>query len=193
MNRARARRSLIGEECPNQTWTDGRYPDPGDGRWNYGVGHHQDTAITQEAYNEIQPSPEDPPGNPILIPDDAESIGNYATHLILEADIDNAVSDVIYWLGYNNHDGQEVWNGLTDVRREVLMQMAFQLGRNRLLGFILTRQEIWDRDWEGAADEMLNSKWRKIDTPERAERMANAMRHNDASYFRQATDPYDGG
>lgn len=30
MNRGRARKSLIGEECPNQKWTDGRYPDPGD-------------------------------------------------------------------------------------------------------------------------------------------------------------------
>ena len=179
---------------PYRKWTDGRYPDPGDpGKWNYGVGHHEDTAITLKAYNEIQPRPADPPGDPILIPDDTESIGNYATHLILEDDIDTAVDDVIYWLSYDNHDGRKIWRSLTNVRREVLMQMAFQLGRNRLLKFVDTRKEIWDSDWKGAADEMWDSKWRREDTPERAERMIDAFRNNSASGFRQAHDPYEGG
>lgn len=194
MNRTRARKSLIGEECPNQTWTDGRYRDPGDrSKWNYGVGHLETTAITLKAYNEIQPRPEDLPGNPILIPDGTESIGDYATHLILEDDIDTAVDDVIYWLSYDNHDGRQIWRSLTNVRREVLMQMAFQLGRTRLLKFVDTRQEIWDKDWADAADEMKDSKWWRTDSRDRATRMINAFRNNDASGFRQAHDPYEGG
>ena len=193
MDRTRARKSLIGEECPNQTWTDERYPDPGDpGKWNYGVGHHEDTAITLRAYNEIQPRPEDLPGNPILIPDGTESIGDYATHLILEYDIDNAADDVIYWLSYDNHDGQQIWGSLTNVRREALMQMAFQLGRSSLLGFEDTRQEIWDEDWAGAAREMRSSLWYE-QTEDRCKRMATAFENNDASGWRQAVDPYDGG
>ena len=194
MDRGRARKSLIGEECPNETWTDGRYPDPdGSGKWNYGVGHHEDTPITLQAYNEIQPRPADLPGDPILIPDDTESIGNYATHLILENDIDNAVDDVIYWLSYYGHDGRAIWNSLTNVRREVLMQMSFQLGRPSLLRFTDTRQKIWDSDWKGAGREMRNSKWWRDDTRPRAERMIKAFEDNDASGWRQAEDPYDGG
>lgn len=73
------------------------------------------------------------------------------------------------------------------------MQMAFQLGRSSLLGFEDTRQKIWDSDWAGAGKEMRNSKWWREDTPERAERMATAFEDNDASEFRQAHDPYEGG
>lgn len=192
MDRTRARKSLIGEECPNEKWTDGRYKDPdGSGKWNYGVGHHEDTAISLRAYNEIQPRPADPPGDPILIPDGTVSIGNYATHLILNDDIDNAVDDVIYWLTYEGHNGRAIWNSLGNVRREVLMQMAFQLGRTSLLGFTDTRQAIWDGDWARVGREMRDSKWWRTDTRPRAERMATAFEDNDASGFRQAVDPYE--
>lgn len=193
MDRARARKSLIGEECPNETWTDGRYRDPADGNWNYGVGHHENTAITQGAYDLISPEPEEEAGNPILIPDGTVSIGNPAANRILNDDIDNAIDDVIYWLSYEGHNGQQIWDGLTNVRREALMQMAFQLGRSSLLGFTDTRQEIWDGDWAGAAGEMRDSDWYEEDTPERAGRMIDAFEDNDASGWRQAEDPYDGG
>ena len=194
MDRGRARKSLIGEECPDEEWTDERYEDPGDpNKWNYGVGHHEDTAITFQAYNEIQPRPADPPGDPILIPDDQESIGDYATHLILENDIDVAVDDVIYWLSYDGHDGRKIWNSLTNVRREALMQMSFQLGRSKLLKFVDTRQEIWDKDWAGAGEAMRDSKWWREDSRDRAERMITGFEDDDASGWRQSDDPYEGG
>ena len=76
----------------------------------------------------------------------------------------------------------------------VLVQMAFQLGRPTLLEFTQTRQEILEGDWEGAADEMLDSDWASDEqTPQRARRMATAFKNNDASGWRQADDPYDGG
>jgi lysozyme len=72
------------------------------------------------------------------------------------------------------------------------MQMAFQLGRSSLLEFEDARQEIWDEDWEGTAREMRNSLWHR-QTPERCDRMSDAFENDDASGWRQAEDPYDGG
>ena len=188
MDRGTVRKSLIGEECPDQTWTNGRYPDPSGG-WNYGVGHHGNTAISHDSYEAIEPPPFEPAGNPILIPEGMESIGNDAANRILDDDIDTAIDDVIYWLG-----SESVWEDLTDVRRGALVQMAFQLGRPSLLGFTATRQKILDGDWEGAAREMLDSNWASDEqTPQRARRMATAFENNDASGWRQAYDPYDGG
>lgn len=73
------------------------------------------------------------------------------------------------------------------------MQISFQLGRPKLLGFTDTRQKIWDSDWAGAGTEMRKSKWYREDTPERAKRMVDAFKDDDASGFRQANDPYEGG
>ncbi len=38
-------------------------------------------------------------------------------------------------------------------------------------------------EWEEAHDEMLRSKWAEEDTPTRANKMADAMHTNDASYL----------
>ena len=70
------------------------------------------------------------------------------------------------------------------------MQMAFQLGRTTLLEFEDLRQEIWDGDWEGAHDEMVDSLWHG-QTSERCDRMADAMQDNNPANFLQADDPYD--
>lgn len=105
--------------------------------------------------------------------------------------IDNAVDDVIYWLSYEGHDGRAIWNSLTNVRREALMQMAFQLGRSDLLEFEDCREEIWEEDWEGAAREMRDSDWYREDSRDRAARMADAVQDNNPANFLQAEDPYD--
>lgn len=186
MDRGTVRKSLIGEECPGETWTNERYVTES-GEVNYGVGHHENTAISQDSYEAIEPPPVEPAGNPILIPEGTESIGDDATNRILNDDIDTAIDDVIHWLG-----SESIWEDLSTVRRGVLVQMAFQLGRPSLLGFTGLRQEIWDGDWEGAGVEMRDSDWWREDTPERAERMAVSFEDNDDSGWRQADDPYEG-
>lgn len=50
---------------------------------------------------------------------------------------------------------------LDDVRQEVLVDMAFNLGRNRLSKFRLMRAAVQRDDFEGAADQMVDSKWYK--------------------------------
>lgn len=48
---------------------------------------------------------------------------------------------------------------LDQVRRDVLINMAFNLGVSRLSGFRKMWRAIHDEDWERAGDEMMDSKW----------------------------------
>lgn len=67
---------------------------------------------------------------------------------------------------------------LSDVRKYVVCNMAFNLGYERLKGFRKALLAIHEKRWADTADEMLDSKWAKVDVPERAKRLANAMRND---------------
>jgi len=64
---------------------------------------------------------------------------------------------------------------LDDVRKGVLLNMSFQLGVSGLMAFKNTLAKIETGDYEGAAVNMLQSKW-ATQTPNRAARMAEQMR-----------------
>ena len=64
---------------------------------------------------------------------------------------------------------------LSDIRQEVLMGMAYQMG-NRLLGFHKTKVLIEQRKFEGASIEMLDSEWNRKDSPNRAKRMSQLFK-----------------
>jgi lysozyme len=64
---------------------------------------------------------------------------------------------------------------LDDARRGVLLNMAFQLGVEGLLGFKSTLQLVMEGKYENAAHAMLQSKW-AAQTPARAKRLAEQMR-----------------
>jgi GH24 family phage-related lysozyme (muramidase) len=187
MDRPRVRRSLIAEECPNREWTNERYPDPGGG-FNMGVGHHMSVNVTADGFREALPEEDYEDDDPTLLPSDTQSITNAGVSHILNDDIDVAISDVIYWLG-----SPSVFEGLSNVRQDVLVQMAFQLGRSHLVGFTQTRLEILEGDWEDAAAEMRDSDWYRENSPDRAARMSDAMEDNNPANFLQAADPYEGG
>lgn len=70
---------------------------------------------------------------------------------LLDSDIDRtltALVDALPWV-----------LGLSDVRMRVLIDMAFNLGMQGLLGFKRTLHAVQTRDYEGAARGMLDSKW----------------------------------
>lgn len=64
---------------------------------------------------------------------------------------------------------------LDDVRQEVLINMCFNLGINRLNGFKNMWSAIERNDYARAADEMLDSKW-AVQVGLRAVRLSEAMR-----------------
>ena len=75
-------------------------------------------------------------------------------------------------------DAKEVfgaqWGKLNDVRQEVILNMLFNLGRPRFLGFKKCIAAIKDERWADAAVEMLDSKWAR-QVGNRAQELAEAM------------------
>lgn len=67
------------------------------------------------------------------------------------------------------------WRTLDEPRQGVLLNMAYQMGVDGLLGFVNTLRLIRDGLYEAAADAMLKSKW-YVQTPHRAERLSTQMR-----------------
>ena len=68
------------------------------------------------------------------------------------------------------------WPRLTDDRRRVLANMGYQLGVAGLMGFKRMLAGLERGDYDGAAREMLDSKWARQDSPGRARRLAEKMR-----------------
>lgn len=62
------------------------------------------------------------------------------------------------------------------VRQEVLIEMVFQLGFRSVSGFRKMLAAIERRDFETAADEMIDSRWYE-QTPDRCKELAELMRH----------------
>lgn len=67
------------------------------------------------------------------------------------------------------------WSKLDEARKGVLVNMAFQMGVDGLLGFKNTLKMIESGNYSNAATGMLNSLWAR-QTPARAKRMAEQMR-----------------
>jgi len=61
---------------------------------------------------------------------------------------------------------------LTPARQEVLIEMAYQIGVPGLLKFTEMWRAIQAGQWRRAAFEMLNSKWARMDSPKRADKLA---------------------
>lgn len=67
------------------------------------------------------------------------------------------------------------WDTLDAVRRNVLIDMCFNLGRAGLAKFGRLLSAVKVRDWQWAADEMMNSRWAQ-QVPVRAAELAEMMR-----------------
>lgn len=73
---------------------------------------------------------------------------------------------------------KETWKKLSPKRKGVLARMVYQLGFKGVKGFRNTLSAIEGGDFDKAADEMLDSKWLRMDTPSRAARESCIMRHS---------------
>lgn len=66
------------------------------------------------------------------------------------------------------------WNSIPDEAKEVLVEMAYQMGVSGLLGFKKTLYAVKTKDYVGASKQMLQSLWAK-QTPKRAQTLAKKM------------------
>lgn len=86
--------------------------------------------------------------------------------MMLDNDIQDATDDLITALP---------WTAKLDFpRKSVLINMTFNMGINRLLGFKNTLMAIEDGRWKDAHDHMLDSRWEKQVGP-RAIELARQM------------------
>ena len=81
-------------------------------------------------------------------------ISQSEAYVLLENDIQNCEKQIL-------DEIPEIYNGLDEVRKSVLLNMCFNLGIGGLLGFNNTLAFIAAGDWERAANGMLASKWAK--------------------------------
>lgn len=86
--------------------------------------------------------------------------------LMLKHDLENAELDAKRF---------PVFEKLNQVRKDVLTEMVFNLGYSRLSGFKKMFAALERKDYDGAANEMLDSKWAR-DVGERAKTLAYFMR-----------------
>ena len=85
---------------------------------------------------------------------DDYGISQTEAFVLLENDIQNCEKQLV-------DEIPEIYNGLDEVRKSVLLNMCFNLGIGGLLGFNNTLAFIAAGDWERAANGMLASKWAK--------------------------------
>ena len=94
------------------------------------------------------------------------------------------ISDEVidFWLRYiinklvNKLVQHEWFNKLDENRRVVLVDMAFQMGTTGMLLFTDMINELRAGRWYAAAEECLDSKYAREDTPNRASRNAEILR-----------------
>lgn len=85
--------------------------------------------------------------------------------------LDNDINDV--WQECSSRI--EGFTALDDTRQHVLLDMAFNMGIEHLLGFHKMLVAVQAHNWELAVEEMLNSKWAK-QVGNRATDLAHMMR-----------------
>ena len=66
------------------------------------------------------------------------------------------------------------FDSLSDARKAVLLNMAHQLGEERLAAFMRFREAVSEERWQDAAAEMKDSRWYE-QTPARVERLIRQM------------------
>ena len=78
--------------------------------------------------------------------------------------------------GCNQIFGRERFEGFSDARQRALVNMVYQMGATGVLGFRRMIDSIMHEDWNGASSNALDSKWARLDTPSRAQRVAGMLR-----------------
>jgi lysozyme len=69
----------------------------------------------------------------------------------------------------------DFWPALSDARRDVLVEMAYQMSIQRLLGFHDMLEAIRLGQFKRAADAGRDSKWAREDSPKRAEELMTIL------------------
>lgn len=100
-------------------------------------------------------------------PDAGGGISQDEADYMFNNDLKNKIADLDKRLPW--------WRNLSPIRRRVLIDMCFQMGIRKLLTFVNTLGAIQNGDYVGGARMMLESDWARLQTPNRARRLAKMM------------------
>ena len=100
---------------------------------------------------------------------DDKGITEAEAMFLLKNDIDKVIKDLSKYKWFND---------LYPVRQKVIVDMAFNLGIAGLLKFKKMIAAFEEKDYEKAADEMVDSRWYK-QVGERGKRLENMIRSGD--------------
>ena len=117
------------------------------GMWTVGYGHALGRNISREELNAIR-----------WTIDHAERV--------LDEDIATAIHDAASF---------PWWLTLDPVRQAVIVELLFNLGRSRFSGFTRMIAALQNREYQKAARELLDSRWRVQVGPTRSGRLARAL------------------
>lgn len=68
------------------------------------------------------------------------------------------------------------WPALNAARQNVLVEMAYQIGTGGLAKFVNMLDAIYAGDFDTAAEQGMNSKWARSDSPRRAQQLMKQLR-----------------
>ena len=95
------------------------------------------------------------------------AISDAAVSVMFEADVQETVADVRRLLPWAE--------ALGEVRFAALVNMAFQMGVHGVLGFRRALAAMQAGDWRLAQTHLLDSRWAREQTPDRAHRVAEQI------------------
>lgn len=100
---------------------------------------------------------------------EANGITSTEAEILLSFDVHSVIESI-----ERNFD---FYDDLSDVRKEVIVNMVFQMGMGTFMKFKKTIKYLENKEYQRASIEMLDSSWYK-QTPKRAERASYAMKNN---------------
>lgn len=136
-------------------------------KWTIGIGHNlEGKRFRPETWAAIQA--EHPHlANALL--DDVTELSDALIDRIFGDDVDDAIADLdSLW---------PAWRGLSERRKRALINLCFQLGRDRLAGFVRFWAALRRHDYDLAADELIDSLWYRQTQPARTGRVIAQIRN----------------
>lgn len=100
---------------------------------------------------------------------------DFAEGVQYDKDILNKLFDKDFNRAVQNVDKLLEGIEICDTAREVIIEMVFQLGIGGVSKFKKMFEALKNKDYNEAAEQMLNSQWR-VQTPRRCEELSNLMR-----------------
>ena len=163
------------------------------GKWTIGYGRNfqdnpldnSELSVIIESYKHFRKSPGFEEDRPLIVdgrnlaqwpftPHEVMQLLNSGcftvehAEMLLKNDLERIESQLKVWIKY--------FDSLCEVRQATLINMAYQMGVPGLLKFKKTLSYVAQGKYEEAAKEMLDSKWARKQTSNRAKEMSEQMR-----------------